>query len=159
MSKNFKGGLNTLLGEGKELNMSKAKKFVDALSKEVEKPTKEVTTQGAKDFLETLKDEIDKPKVGRPKSNFKEITKSSQQGTKEEETRATFIVKEELLDKLKAVAYWERMLVKDILNVALQEYVDKINPKPRPEEARVKDQETNQKLIKKQGYKARLPKY
>lgn len=129
MSKDFKGGLNTLLGEGKELNMSKAKKFVDAVSKEIDKPTKEVTTQGAKDFLETLKDEIDKPKVGRPKSNFKEITKSSQQGTKEEETRATFIVKEELLDKLKAIAYWERAMIKEIINSALQEYVDRYEKK------------------------------
>jgi hypothetical protein len=159
MSKNFKGGLNTLLGEGKELNMSKAKKFVDALSKEIEKPTKEVTTQGAKDFLETLKDEIDKPKVGRPKSNFKEITKSSQQGTKEEETRATFIVKEELLDKLKAIAYWERVMLKETVNKALEEYIKKAKVKPRPEEVRLKEQETNQKLITEENKIARLPKY
>lgn len=106
-----------------------------------------------------LGDQPDKPKRGRPVTQTKEITKSSQEGTKENETRATFIINEELLDKLKAIAYWERVLIKDVVNTALQEYVDKKKPKPRPEEARVKDQETNQRLIKTHGNKARLPKY
>jgi hypothetical protein len=65
------------------------------------------------------------PKVGRPKTQFKEITKSSQEGTKENETRATFIVKEDLLDKLKAMAYWDRVLIKEVINKALQDAVDK----------------------------------
>ena len=47
-----------------------------------------------------IKKEIINP-VGRPKTQFREITKSSQEGTKENETRATFIVREDLLDKLK----------------------------------------------------------
>lgn len=64
-------------------------------------------------------------KVGRPKTQFKEITKSSQEGTKENETRATFIVNEELLDKLKAIAYWDRVLIKEVVNKALQDAVDK----------------------------------
>ncbi len=106
-----------------------------------------------------LGDQPKKSKAGRPVTQTKEITKSSQEGTKENETRATFIVKEDLLEKLKAIAYWERILVKDVLNTALQEYVDKKKPKPRPEEARLKDQEANQRLIKIQGNKARLPKY
>jgi hypothetical protein len=136
--KDFKGGLNTLIGE----------------------KTAQITPEGAKEFLDTLREETDKVKrVGRPKTQFKEVTKSSQQGTKENETRATFIVNEELLDKLKAIAYWDRILVKDVLNTAIQEYVDKKKPKPRPEEARVKDQEANQRLIKTQGNNARLPKY
>ena len=106
-----------------------------------------------------LGDQPEKPKRGRPVTQTKEITKSSQEGTKENETRATFIINEELLDKLKAIAYWDRLLVKDVINTAIQEYVDKKKPKPRPEEARVKDQEANQRLIKTHGNKARLPKY
>ena len=65
------------------------------------------------------------PKVGRPKTQFKAITKSSQEGTKENETRATFIVNEELLEKLKAIAYWDRVLIKDVINKALLDAVDK----------------------------------
>ena len=59
----------------------------------------------------------------------KEITKSSQEGTKENETRATFIINEELLEKLKAIAYWDRVLIKDVINTALQENVDKYEKK------------------------------
>jgi hypothetical protein len=41
-----------------------------------------------------LGDQPTKPtKAGRPKTSTREITKSSQEGTKENETRATFIVK------------------------------------------------------------------
>lgn len=116
-------------------------------------------TGGLSSLLGEAKVEDKTAKVGRPKTQFKEITKSSQEGTKENETRATFIVNEELLDKLKAIAYWDRVLVKDVLNTALQEYIDIKKPKPRPEEARLKDQEANQRLIKTQGNKARLPKY
>jgi hypothetical protein len=68
-------------------------------------------------------------KIGRPKTQLKEITKSSQEGTKENETRATFIVKEDLLEKLKALAYWERKLIKDVIGAALQEAVDKYEKK------------------------------
>jgi hypothetical protein len=76
-----------------------------------------------------LGDQPEKPKRGRPVTQTKEITKSSQEGTKEKETRATFIVNEDLLDKLKAIAYWDRMLIKDVVNKALQEIVAKYEKK------------------------------
>jgi hypothetical protein len=137
--KNFKGGLNSLLGD---------------------QPKNEVTYKGAKKFIDIMQnEETDKPKRGRPVTQTKEITKSSQEGTKEKETRATFIMNEELLDKLKAIAYWDRVLIKEVINTALQEHVNNKKPKPRPEEARVKDQEANQRLITIKGNKARLPKY
>lgn len=76
-----------------------------------------------------LGDRPDKPKRGRPKTSTREITKSSQEGTKEKETRATFIVNEDLLEKLKAVAYWERKLIKEIVDTALQDAIDKYEKK------------------------------
>jgi len=79
-----------------------------------------------------LGDQPDKPKRGRPVTQTKEITKSSQEGTKENETRATFIVNEELLEKLKAVAYWERRLIKDVIASALEETVAKYEKKNGP---------------------------
>ena len=57
-------------------------------------------------------------KRGRPVTQTKEITKTSQEGTKENETRATFIVNEDLLEKLKAIAYWDRVLIKEVINTA-----------------------------------------
>lgn len=75
---------------------------------------------------------------GRPKTTQRIITKSSQEGTPEGESRATFIVKEELIDKLKAMAYWERSLIKEVVNNILGEAVasyekkkGKIKPIPK----------------------------
>lgn len=84
-----------------------------------------------------LGDQPETPKRGRPTTQTKEITKSSQEGTKEKETRATFIVNEELLEKLKAIAYWDRVLIKDVVNNLLQDLIDKYekengNIKPIP---------------------------
>jgi hypothetical protein len=88
--------------------------------------------------LESLIGEYnDKNKVGRPRTQFKEIKKSSEVGTIEGETRATFIVRESLLEKVKAVAYWDRLKMKDVINIALEEYLSRyekesgeIKPKP-----------------------------
>jgi len=76
-----------------------------------------------------LGEQPEKPKKGRPVTQTKEVTKSSQEGTKENEVRATFIVREDLLEKLKAIAYWDRLLIKEVVNTALQEAVDKYEKK------------------------------
>jgi hypothetical protein len=60
--------------------------------------------------------------AAEPKVAKKEITKTSQSGTKVKETRATFIVNEDLLEKMKSLAYWDRVLIKDIVNSALEDY-------------------------------------
>lgn len=62
---------------------------------------------------------------GRPKTSTREITKTSQEGTKEGETRATFIIKEDLLEKVKALAYWDRQQIKSVISDALESYLDK----------------------------------
>lgn len=72
------------------------------------------------------------PVVAEPKAAKKEITKTSQIGTKEKETRATFIVQEDLLDKLKALAYWERVLIKDIINQAFEDHIARYEKKNGP---------------------------
>jgi len=76
-----------------------------------------------------LGEQTDKPKRGRPVTQTKEITKSSQEGTKENETRATFIINEDLLEKLKAIAYWDRILIKDVINSSLVETVARYEKK------------------------------
>ena len=64
-----------------------------------------------------------------PKAAKKEITKTSQLGTKEKETRATFIVNEDLLEKMKSLAYWDRVLIKDIVNTAFEEHIARYEKK------------------------------
>jgi hypothetical protein len=71
-----------------------------------------------------------KKKVGRPKDESKrKPAKSSQEGTKNDETRATFIVKEDLLEKIKALAYWEREQIKETVNRALLDYIENYESK------------------------------
>lgn len=70
-----------------------------------------------------------KPGPGRPKSSNRVVTKSSQEGTREGETRATFIVNEEALEKLKAVAYWERVSIKDVVGRAFADYLERTEKK------------------------------
>lgn len=76
-----------------------------------------------------LGEQPETPKRGRPATQTKKITKSSQEGTKENETRATFIVKEDLLEKLKNLAYWERCLIKDLVNKSLEDTITKYEKK------------------------------
>lgn len=64
-------------------------------------------------------------KRGRPKVNTREITKTSQAGTKEGETRATFIINEKHLELVKALAYWDRISIKDALFIAIDDYLTK----------------------------------
>jgi hypothetical protein len=49
--------------------------------------------------------------------------KSSQRGLRRGWTRATFILREDYLEKLKALAYWERKKVKEVIGEALAGYL------------------------------------
>ena len=42
----------------------------------------------------------------------------------DKEIRATFIVNKHNIEKLKAIAYWERNKIKNILNQALSNYIE-----------------------------------
>lgn len=80
--------------------------------------------KGFKGGIDSLLSETQK-KRGRPKVNNKPISKSSQIGTREGETRATFIMSERLLDDVKAMAYSNHVAIKDILQKALEEFFSK----------------------------------
>lgn len=64
-------------------------------------------------------------KGGRPRSNFRVAEKASQEGCKEQETRATFIVSEPLLEQFKEIAYWQRWKMKDAANKMLSDFIEK----------------------------------
>ena len=101
--KDFKGGLNSLMGG----------------------PSKPVPS--AKPAKEAAK----KRKVGRPATINRTVTKTSQEGLKEGWTRATFIVREDLLEKVKNLAYWDRKQVKEVVNEAIESHVKGKRIKPR----------------------------
>lgn len=89
-----------------------------------------------KNFSEGLDSLIgDSKKAGRPKTSTRKVEKTSQEGTKEKETRATFIVNEDSLEKLKAIAYWDRKLIKDVVAETIDSYIssyEKKNGKVKP---------------------------
>lgn len=66
---------------------------------------------------------IRKSNAGRPATIKREITKSSQEGLQENWTRATFIVREDLLDKLKDYAYTDRRTLKEVINEMIEDYL------------------------------------
>ncbi len=68
--------------------------------------------------------EVKKTKVGRPRTVYREYEKSSQEGLREGYTRATFIVREDLLKKLKDYAYTERETLKDVVNKMIAQFLD-----------------------------------
>ena len=49
--------------------------------------------------------------------------KTTQQGLHDGWTRATFILKKNHLEKLKALAYWERRTIKEVVDEALGAYL------------------------------------
>ena len=73
--------------------------------------------------------DLTKPKRGRPKEIHRTITKASQNGLHEGWTRATFIVKEDVLAKLKDRAYLDRRNLKDVVSEALEHYLNTTEPK------------------------------
>lgn len=73
-----------------------------------------------------------KKKRGRPKISTRVITKSFQEGTKEGYTRATFILREDYLEKIKAQAYWERKEIKQVVEEILEKHLEGKRIKPIP---------------------------
>lgn len=62
----------------------------------------------------------------------KEIINSSEKGFKDGWTRDTFILRKEYLEKVRALAYWERKKVKDVVDEALGSYLRRKNVKSTP---------------------------
>lgn len=58
---------------------------------------------------------------GEPGSSGKLV--SSKKGLPKGWTRATFIIREDFLKKIKNLAYWERVTVKNIIDEALELYM------------------------------------
>lgn len=100
--KNFTGGLNSLLGD--TIEESKIEKVAISENK---------TTQ----------------KVAAKIEKAKKITPISGVNSKENEIRATFIVDKDVLETFKAIAYWERVLIKDVISDALTDAIAKYTKK------------------------------
>jgi len=68
--------------------------------------------------------QVPRSNMGRPRTIYREYEKSSQEGLRDGFTRATFIVREDLLKKLKDYAYTERETLKDVVNKMIAQFLD-----------------------------------
>ena len=75
---------------------------------------------------------ITKSRAGRKRTNLREVSKTSQLGTREGWTRATFIMREDSLEKLKSLAFWERRSIKDLMEEVFSSYLKGKTIKPIP---------------------------
>lgn len=66
---------------------------------------------------------------GRPRIRR---TSTSQQGLREGLTRMTFIVSQEKQDKLKYISYSERLSLREILDEAIEDYINKYEEQAGP---------------------------
>jgi len=69
-------------------------------------------------------------KKPKEKSQVGSSKPSTERGLKEGWRRATLIVKKENLKKIKAVAYWERKDIKEVVDEAFDSYLENKNPEP-----------------------------
>ena len=57
---------------------------------------------------------------------------STNKGLQQGYSRATFIVKDELLEQLRAVSYWERIKLQSVLELAIRSYLKTV-----PDESKI----------------------
>jgi len=69
--------------------------------------------------------------VVQPKPQTAELT-ASKRGLKNGWSRATFIMRDDHLDKLKALAYWDRKTIIDVITEMADSYLKNKSPKPIP---------------------------
>lgn len=82
----------------------------------VQAPQVKEETQNTEDKPQDLR------QMGRPRNRR---TSTSQQGLRDGLTRMTFIVSQEHQDKLKFISYNERLSIREILDEAIEDYINK----------------------------------
>jgi len=76
---------------------------------------------------------------GRPKTRIDPPSKAAARGTKEGEERYIIILKTESIEKMKDLAYWERLAIKEAFEQAIADRVGKYEKKNGPLKSRPKE--------------------
>ena len=95
----------------------------------------ELSTQGVLSKQDILSKQgvHQKPQNGGTRRHPRVITTASQEGLPDGWIRATFIVQEHQLAQIKALAYWERKQIKEVITEALSAYLAGRQVEPLPE--------------------------
>jgi hypothetical protein len=101
-------------------------KSLSLLNQKKEKPSQNIINKVEQVDLDQKSSLSNGNGIGQPK-------KTTQKGLPAGWTRATFIIEEKMNEKIKALAYWERLTVKEIMYEALREYLKGKQVKPIPQ--------------------------
>lgn len=92
-------------------------------------------TQGIDSLIRDIRPHEEPPRAARPTSDGKD---GSRKGLKDGEIRATYILPEATVERIKDMAYWDRLDIKEavatLLSAALEAHEKKngtIKPRPR----------------------------
>lgn len=66
---------------------------------------------------------------GRPKTRLHTPDRAAAKQTKEGEEKYIIIAKTELIDKMKDIAYWDRLAIKEVYQEAIEDRVKKYEKK------------------------------
>ncbi|THH34528.1 hypothetical protein [Neolewinella litorea] len=116
--KDFTGNFNSLLGT------SPAQKKQPSAKEEAASPNQLEVVPAKEEKPVTSKRSPSPKKRGRSKASKKAPVDSTREGTKEGEKRASFIVKEEAVAKIKRIAYQDRKNIKEVVAEALSAYLE-----------------------------------
>ena len=75
---------------------------------------------------------------GRPKTRLHNPERAAEKGTKEGEEKYIIIGKTELIEKMKDIAYWDRLTIKEVFHEAMTDRVRKYEKKNGVVKARTK---------------------
>jgi hypothetical protein len=78
---------------------------------------------------------IHKTRRGRSADRGEAIRDTSKAGCKEGETRFSFIIREEYEEQIKALAYWDRKDIKELMDEIISDYMEKKKVKEGLDEA------------------------
>lgn len=77
---------------------------------------------------------IEQQNVAMPASRMHDVAiPAAKRGLQEDLIRATFIMQQDHLEKIKAYAYWERIQIKDVLEEMCQQFFDNKKVRSIPE--------------------------
>ncbi|HZK83361.1 MAG TPA: hypothetical protein VFC58_01525 [Desulfosporosinus sp.] len=100
-----------------------AKKSFEGLGDQAVNKLFSPAAQEDREILDVDPSNARKSAAGRPPTIKREIEKSSQEGLPENWTRATFILREDLLKRLKDYSYTDRRSLKEIINEMIEDYL------------------------------------
>lgn len=78
------------------------------------------------------------PGPGRPKTRLHEPDRAAAKSTREGEEKYIIIGKTDLIEKMKDVAYWDRLAIKEVFEEAMTDRVKKYEKKGVPLKSRPK---------------------